>query len=69
MQLLIKDVKSEEDIKLFKGLARRLGLKTIKLSESEKEDIGLSLAIEKGKKSRLVSEESVMEILHKIQGK
>jgi len=68
MELIIKDIKSVEDVKLFTGLAKRLGLKTTKLSLEEKENIGLAIAIEKGRKSGYVSEDAVLGTLHKIQG-
>jgi hypothetical protein len=67
MELLIKDIKSPQDIKLFTELAKRLGLKTAKLSLRDKEDIGLAIAIDKGRKSGYVSEDTVMNTLHKIQ--
>ncbi len=69
MELVIKDIKSREDIKLFTELAKRLGLKTAKLSMQEKEDIGLGLAIEEGRKSGYVSEGTVLKTLRKIQNK
>ncbi len=69
MELVIKDIKSAEDLKLFTGLAKRLGLKTAKLSEEEKEDAGLTIAINKARRSGYVSEDTVMATLHKIQGK
>jgi len=69
MELVIKDIRSAEDLKLFTGLAKRLGLKTAKLSDEEKEDVGLAIAIHKGRKSGYVPEDAVMKTLHKIQGK
>ena len=69
MELVIKDIKSTEDIRLITSLAKRLGLKTIKLSVQEKEGIGLNVAIEKGRKSGYVSEDIVMSALRKIQDK
>ena len=38
MELVIKDIKSTQDLKLFTELAKRLGLKTAKLTLEEKED-------------------------------
>jgi hypothetical protein len=61
MDLLIKDINSPQDISLFTALAKRLGLKTVKLSLEEKEDIGLGMAIEKGRRSGYVSEDTVMK--------
>jgi len=56
-------------MKLITGLAKRLGLKTMKLSAEEKEEIGLLAAIEKGRKSGYVDEDTVMQTLRAIQGK
>ena len=67
MELVIKDIQSSQDLKLFTELAKRLGLKTAKLSLEEKEDIALSIAIGKGKKSGYVSEATVMKTLRNIQ--
>ena len=69
MELVIKDIKSREDIKLFTELAKRLGLKTAKLSLEEKEDIGLGKAIEQARKGEYASEEKVFVTLRNIQGK
>ena len=69
MELVIKNITSTEDLKLFTELAKRLGLKTAKLTEQKKEDIGLGAAIEKGRKSGYASEDAVMSTLRKIQGK
>jgi hypothetical protein len=69
MELVIKDIKSAEDLKLFTGLASRLGLKTAKLTLAEKEDIGLAKAINKGRKSGYTTEDAVMKTLRKIQAK
>ena len=51
MELVIKDIQSAEDVKLFTRLAKRLGLKTAKLTDEDKEDIGLIKAIQEGRKS------------------
>ena len=69
MELVIQNIKSSSDIKLFTELAKRLGLKTIKLSLAEKEEIGLGYAIDEGRKSGYVSEASVMKTLRTIQSK
>ncbi len=45
----------------------KVRLKNLKPKNSSKEDIGLSIAIEKGKKSGFVSEGKVFDILHKIR--
>lgn len=69
MELVIKNIESAQDVKLFTELAKRLGLKTVKLSLDEKEDIGLSMAIKKGRKSGYVAERTVMTTLRNIQRK
>jgi hypothetical protein len=69
MELLISNIKAKQDIKLFTELAQRLGLKAAQLSLEEKEDIGLALAIEEGRKSGFVPEEKIMRTLRKIQHK
>jgi len=69
MELLISNIKEKQDFKLIYELAARLGLKSTKLSMEEKEDIGLSLAIDEGRKSGYVSEERIMKTLRKIKKK
>ncbi|HXB12086.1 MAG TPA: hypothetical protein VNZ45_08890 [Bacteroidia bacterium] len=69
MELLIRNIKAKQDIRLFNELAARLGLKTTQLSLEEKEDIGLALAIEEGRKSGYIPEKSVMKTLRNIQKK
>jgi len=68
MELVIKNI-SNKDVKIFTELAKRLGLKTAKLSAEEKEDIGLAIAIEKGRKTGYANEENIMATLRKIQNK
>jgi hypothetical protein len=67
MELIIRNIKSKQDVKLFSELAKRLGLKTTELSPEEKEDIALGIAMEEGKKTGIASEETVMKTLRKIQ--
>jgi hypothetical protein len=67
MELVIKDIKTAEDLKLISGLAKRLGLKTAKLTAEEREDIGMYEAIRRGRQSGYVSEDEVMSVLSKIQ--
>lgn len=69
MDLVIKNINSKTDLKFLNELARRLGLKTVELSEEVKEDIALGKAIEKGLKSGFSDETSVLKTLRKIQGK
>ena len=69
MELVIRNIKSKQDIKLFAELAKRLGLKTSELSLEEMEDIALGRAMEEGRKSGYVSEQTVMKTLRKAQRK
>ena len=69
MELLIRNIKAKADIKLISELAERLGLMTTQLTLEEKEEIGLALAIEEGRKSGYVSEKNVMKTLRNIQDK
>ena len=69
MESIIIDIKSKEDGKFFTSLAKRLHLKARVLSDEEKEDIGLALAITEGRKSGYVDEKTVMNTLHKAMRK
>ncbi len=60
METLVIDVNSKEDKKVFTTLAKRLHLKMRVITQSEKEDLGLALAIEEGLKSGYVDEKTVM---------
>ena len=66
MELVIKEIQTEADLKLFTSLAKRLGLKTAKLSREDKEDIALTIAIEEGRKTGYVHQSLIMEKLDKI---
>jgi len=67
MELVIRNIKSKQDLKLFAELAKRLGLKTAELSLEEMEDIALGRAMEEGKKSGFISENAVIKTLRKVQ--
>ncbi len=69
MELLIRNIKAKKDIKFIQELAERLGLQTTQLSIEEKEEIGLGLAIEAGRKSGYVSEKIVLKTLRNIRNK
>lgn len=64
METLVIDVNSKEDKKVFTTLAKRLHLKMRVITQSEKEDLGLALAIEEGLKSGYVDEKTVMDTLN-----
>lgn len=63
MNTLIIDVNKIADLKLFMELAKRLGISSKILTKEEKEEIGLYKAMQEGKKTKLVSRESIMRKL------
>jgi len=65
MELVIKDIQSKQDLKLFVELAKRLGLKTSTLSGKD-EDVALGNAINKARSSGYVSEKKIMDKLRNI---
>ncbi len=50
MELLIKDIQTPEDIKLFIRLARQLGYKVSRISADDREFLSLSTVARKSKK-------------------
>ncbi len=69
MDLVIGNIKSKQDIKLFTELAKRLGLKAKELSVEEAEDYALGEAIMEGRKTGYVEEEAIMKTLRNIKSK
>lgn len=69
MELVIKNIQSKSDKKLFIDLAKRIGLETATLTLSEKEDYALGEAIKDGRKSGYAEEADVIYILKKKMGK
>ena len=65
METVILNSKSKSDIKLLVDLAKKIGIKTRVLSESEIEEIGLSYAIEVGRTKQYVDTEKFMKKLRK----
>jgi hypothetical protein len=65
MESIVIDIKTENDKILLSALASRLHLKSVILSEEEKEDIGLLNAMKEAKKSGKTSEKKVMQALNK----
>ena len=66
MESIMIDIKSKSDTKLFINLANRLGLKSRVLTDEEKEDIGLGIAIEEGRKSGYVDEKTIKKTISKL---
>lgn len=65
MESIVIDLKTEKDKALLSAIASRLHLKSVILSEEEKEDMGLLNAMKEGKKSGKASEKKIMELLDK----
>jgi hypothetical protein len=65
MESIVIDIKTENDKILLSALANRLHLKSVILSEEEKEDMGLLNAMKEAKKSGKASEKQVMKVLNK----
>jgi hypothetical protein len=63
MSTLIINSENKEDLKLFKELAKRLGLSTKIITEEEKEDFGLLLMMKEVDLSKKVSEKSILKKL------
>jgi hypothetical protein len=65
MGSLILTSEKENDLKLLKMLAEKLGILAHEISDDDKEDIGLYLAMIEGKKDEFVREEEVLKELRK----
>jgi hypothetical protein len=65
MEAVVIEVKNEADVKFWLNLAKKTGTKAKSIDTENLEDARLADLIEKGMKTKLVSRESVMEILFK----
>ncbi|MBV6477752.1 MAG: hypothetical protein HGGPFJEG_00496 [Ignavibacteria bacterium] len=65
METVILNSKSKSDIKLLVDLAKKIGIKTRVLSESEIEEIGLSFAIEEGRTKQYVNTDKYIKKLRR----
>ena len=65
MESIVVDVKSKTEVKFVMELFKIMGLRSRPLLLDEKEDIGLGIAVEKGKKGNFVSSEKVKNALRK----
>ena len=63
MEAVVIEVKNEADIKFWLNLAKKTGTKAKTINTEDIEDSRLAALIEKGMKTRLVSRESIMDIL------
>ena len=65
MQTVILNSKSKSDIKLLTDLAKKIGVNTKVLSESDIEEIGLSYAIKTGRTREYVDTKKYISKLRK----
>ncbi len=65
MEAVVLHSSSKTDIKLLVELAKKIGITVKYLSEEDKEDIGLSNAIKKGRTGQLVETSSFLKKLRK----
>ena len=63
METMIIKGKSRSDLELFLKLASKFRLKVKILSDEEKEDIGLSIAIQKGKTGEFINTDAFVKKL------
>ena len=65
MKTLIVTSDNDNELKVLKYLAEKMGMEVEVLSEDDKEDIGLLKAMFEGKKGDYVSEDEVLKLLRK----
>ncbi|MBS1550890.1 MAG: hypothetical protein JST15_02335 [Bacteroidetes bacterium] len=65
MQTVIFNSKSKSDIKLLTDLAKKIGVNTKVLNETDIEEIGLSFAIMKGSTKEYIDTEKFINKLRK----
>lgn len=65
MQTVILKSNSESDLKLLTDLAKKIGVNTKVLSESDVEEIGLSFAIKLGRTKEYINTEKFINKLRK----
>lgn len=63
MKTLVVTSDNDNELKVLKYLAKKMGMEAEVLSEDEKEDIGLLKAMLEGKKNDYVSEDEVIKAL------
>ena len=63
MESIVFNPKSKSHLKLLQELAKELGISFRVLSKEEKEDIGLLIAMEEGKKTAFVTRDKVVKYL------
>ena len=65
MQTVILNSKSKSDIKLLTDIAKKIGVDIKILTESDKEEIGLSYAIKEGRTKEYINTEKYLSKLRK----
>jgi hypothetical protein len=65
MASIIITTKTNDDIRFLKQMAAKIGLSSRVLSDEEREDAGLLIAMKQGRKKEYVSREKVMKRLDK----
>ncbi|MBS4027725.1 MAG: hypothetical protein KGZ58_03715 [Ignavibacteriales bacterium] len=63
MENILITTTTKNDARLILSLAKKLGFSSMLLSREEKEDVGLLLAMEEGRKSKFVPRSVVMKRL------
>jgi len=63
MENILISTDTKEDARLLLTLAKKLGFSSMLLSREEKEDVGLLIAMEEGRKSKFVPRSVVMKRL------
>jgi hypothetical protein len=65
MKTLVVTSDDDNELKVLKYLAEKMGMEAEMLSEEEKEDMGLLKAMMEGKQNDYVSEKEVLKALRK----
>jgi len=64
MNTLIINSDNDNELQLLQYLAAKMGMSAKMISEEDKEDYGMLLAMKKGTKGDLVTEDEIFKILH-----
>jgi len=64
METLIVTVKDKHEMQLVSDMLKKMRINAIKLSEEDREDIGLSKLMKQANRSEKVSKEQIMKSLH-----
>lgn len=65
MDTLIVSPKTAEDLKILADLLNRLGISVLRLSEEEKEDLGLVILMHEANREEKVTRDEVMKKLRR----